>query len=618
MELIPSGDDLAETIPAKDRTGEIMLMAKGVYSFLSNDNRKVTSCLNVRLQYIQWLTSLQRATETFKDLMESRSAVIEKLIRLDHNQNRTPGNSPLAFFLFLEDASKILLTQKGKAILSNIMYLRIIRDKIAFGAYDTNLEFSNDVRLMFSNSKTLLLDDNWKEFHKLYQLSASKGEITPQYGNHLRDTHQDRWKKSTKLLSRLFEKNFGYLYPVASSRTSRAQDFDAASVASSSSTTKSSSKPIFRCQYLGCTRSYKNKNDLAVHERIHTGIKPYICSFPGCEKAFAQKAGITNHMMLHEGNYPFKCPFEGCNKAYVQKGNLQKHQLTHAVSKSGYSGSSFICRSMGCLAVFESMQLLKKHQNVVHLHEYPCPELACQEIYTQFGRLKSHYERVHPLKVFSENKKPVLSLKRKDIQDEEDDRLSKALQTSSPPLKKIFLNLRTPPATSVSPPTSNGPATSTTGVIRSAVAEQDRNLPYRPSPVASTSTTGVINATVVKDEVLPNDSVNLDLYTSTFNTASQVFNADSSFEQQSQSVMNADSQKPDPIGEKKEKNTYNSLLYSSSDDDLPCSEIDTVSIDSSLDIEKELDGNLEELSQKEETATETSFLSPAILQRMLT
>lgn len=72
------------------------------------------------------------------------------------------------------------------------MYLRIIRDKIAFGAYVTNLEFSNDVRLMFSNSKTLLLDDNWKEIHKVYQLTASTRKRTTQYRYRLHHTHPDR------------------------------------------------------------------------------------------------------------------------------------------------------------------------------------------------------------------------------------------------------------------------------------------------------------------------------------------------------------------------------------------------------------------------------------------
>lgn len=302
-------------------------------------------------------------------------------------------------------------------------------------------------------------------------------------------------------------------------------------------------------------------------------------------------------MMLHEGKCPFKCPFEGCNKAYIQKGNLQKHQLSHAVSKAGYSGSSFICRSMDRLAVFESMQLLKKNQNVVHLHEYPCPELACQVIYTKFGRLKSHYERVHPLKVFSENKKPLLSLKRKDMDDEESARLAAFLENQNPQLKKIVLNLRTPTATFVSAPKSNETFLSTSGEIRTAVAE-DRDLPHRPYPSTSASTDSLISSPALV-EVLPNDFVNLGLYTCTFNTASQLFNVDSSFEQPCQRVIDADSQQPNPI-EEKGKKTYNSLLYTSSDDD--CSEIDTVSIDSSVEIEKELDGNLDELSPKEETA----------------
>ena len=49
------------------------------------------------------------------------------------------------------------------------------------------------------------------------------------------------------------------------------------------------------CRY--CEKSFVWKSRLVMHERIHTGDKPYSCVI--CEKSFTQKSHLRTHMMRH-------------------------------------------------------------------------------------------------------------------------------------------------------------------------------------------------------------------------------------------------------------------------------------------------------------------------------
>lgn len=48
-----------------------------------------------------------------------------------------------------------------------------------------------------------------------------------------------------------------------------------------------------------CGKSFRTKYACAIHERIHTGQKPYACQAPGCTKAFAQRIQLRLHMKIH-------------------------------------------------------------------------------------------------------------------------------------------------------------------------------------------------------------------------------------------------------------------------------------------------------------------------------
>uniref|UniRef100_A0A7N6AX45 C2H2-type domain-containing protein n=1 Tax=Anabas testudineus TaxID=64144 RepID=A0A7N6AX45_ANATE len=62
-------------------------------------------------------------------------------------------------------------------------------------------------------------------------------------------------------------------------------------------------RPPHQCTV--CGKTFLTANELRLHNRYHTGERPYKCEV--CGKAFIQSGYLKSHMRIHTGEKPFKC-----------------------------------------------------------------------------------------------------------------------------------------------------------------------------------------------------------------------------------------------------------------------------------------------------------------------
>ncbi|XP_070502544.1 zinc finger protein 260-like [Chironomus tepperi] len=146
-------------------------------------------------------------------------------------------------------------------------------------------------------------------------------------------------------------------------------------------TAHSNDEKPFNCDI--CQKCFKNRYQLILHNRSHTGEKPHVCQI--CNRGFSMSSNLQKHLDTHSTEKPYQCSY--CGQYFKTQRSLKFHTVCYhqpeAKVKCTHCDKSFVNKSY-----------LKMHM-LYHTGEKNFTCTICNSKYYKSSHLKRHIQNVH-------------------------------------------------------------------------------------------------------------------------------------------------------------------------------------------------------------------------------